>query len=732
MKQQEFILTYGSESLTLDDNPDGWSRNGQSWERNKPLHGVFQSKTIDTFRFTRSAIGGGDFIYDAYLIDDLKTVIIVDVYDYNPQTGGYDISYSGLLNFEVDELRIERDFIEIGFIQSSNIQDFLTRNELDIDVRQNESVDGVTVSDVDTSTITYKAINIYSYAESDGDQDGEVIHDQYSAASVAIYYSEIQEIANEISDRYQLNSGGATIYENDLSTVSEINIGFKAISNDSEVFLERTSDLAPYALIRIDFRLVLKDSLGAVVSNQSIYQQDVGQVVPSGGITLPVPIAISDADLNHVYYTLSVPVGGTVEFYTLVSKLSINNAKATYTQDLPMNIRIQEKSTSVGDSDVSGYFPEEIFTKLFRLYTSSEDIFYSEFFGKVASTLQSYSEDGTGAFVHTTTGYNLRQFPDKQFVVNFMDYFMTLNSIYNLMCGYDYTNNRFFIEQKSAAYDAETILFDLGEITDELIITPYKDAYYNEISGGYEEDGDYEQFQGTGEFNLNSNYSIDQPVKNKLKIRAKYNTDSMTAESARRYPYTNYASTDTKQDDKIVLVNSDGNETIQGGEDLAGVAGIEERYNIAFTPRENLIRWGNFIKSGLWKEGTFTIKFTSAKKSVNITYKNQNGEIVNEFDNISSSELPDLRLFNPQYLGFKSIFGLDKAEAIKANPHGLINFSFNGEALSGFIDQIQSQNYNKQATYKLIGYIPQNAEMIWDDETEINAIFEDEQQIIFD
>lgn len=727
MAIQKFILKYNAEEETLVDNPDGWSENGQMWQRHKEYHGVFQSYTVNTFRFGRKSGQGGDFIYEKYLIDDIKTIIAIEIYDRNPQTDDFDISYIGLLNFDPEKFRIERDFVEIGFVQNSDIQKFTTNDEIELNIKSLFGLDGTAINDFVNAPaeITFKGINLFLIVEETGYFsrwlffNNNPAYEEYPIEDREIYYYGNNVEINEIGDRLQTIYGEtgedhyiyedsdrtAEIYTNDTDFDTEIIFtNVDSEDNGSRVFF--AIGAGGYAKLIITIVLQIYDSEDVLTGQDIIWSETFEETI-SGDFTHYINYNISDLiDTPKAFgFNWSVPAGGRMVLRTMVMPEASTwiNSFCSYQQQLTNNLSFVEKSPTIGDTINNGYLTHELFTRVFQQILSKENGFYSEFFGRTDSEFISYMANGPGSLDFIIDGWNLRQFPNSQFVVEFKKLFQTFDGIYNLMIGYDKTNERFYIEQKSEAFKSDLIMFDVGEVS-ECVITPYKDAYFNEIEAGYEEKGDYEEVQGIYEINLNQNYAVNMPVKETLKIKAPYNTDSIGMELARRKPYSAYASEDTKYDEKIYVVRTDGSETIQGGEDLSGFTGIEERYNLCFTPRENTIRWASFIKSGLWKEGTITLKFQSATKSINITYKNQNGDIVDEFDNITDSDLPDLRLFDPQYYEFEGVFNLSFKEKLDENPHGLIKFDFNGIHYAGFIDELQTQDYNRKAKYKLIAY----------------------------
>ena len=728
MPQQRFILTYGAESETLSINPEGWSTNGQSWQRDKKYWGVFQSYTVDSFRFSRKSGGGGDFIYDAYLIDDLKTVMSVDVYDRNPQTDDYDLSYSGKLNFDKDKFKFDRDYVDIGFVQNSNVQDFITRDDIELNINQVTSIDGTTMNSFVSSpkSITFKKIDIYRDSETSGDYDDQYYFEEseppdygdpegrfeLAGTNVQLKYYASTIVINEVGNDLLALGGpvysdrSSNIYENSsdfdvILTINEFNItsgNIRLRHWDAGAVERPTTTVKLYMRVFDgDDEIVTED----LISEYSYDWWDMTQVETGlRQITINPDITGIEGSQH------TVPSEGKFTIVFDTTSTGFGGGSATQPCEiystLETELTFQEKSEGQSDNEIDCYFPHEAFTRLFQLITSEESTFYSEFFGRTDSEFITYDSNGQGSLDAITTGWNLRQFPNKPFTLSLSDLFKTFDSIYNLGCSYDQDNTRFFVEEKAEFFKSDHIMFDLGEVS-ELVISPYPDAYFNKIKGGFENKGEYESLNGIKEFESITNWATDQPVKETQNVRSVYHGDSIGMEFARRKTYSEYASEDTDYDDLTYIVRTDGSETLQGGTSLSGFAGIEQYYNIPLTPRENLIRWGNFLKSQYWREEEdFVIRFTKSTKAVNITYENQNGDIVDEFDNIQASEIPDIRLFNPQYYEFKGVFDLEKAASLNTDPHGIILFTFENVGYAGFVDEIQSEDYNRKATYKLI------------------------------
>jgi hypothetical protein len=220
------------------------------------------------------------------------------------------------------------------------------------------------------------------------------------------------------------------------------------------------------------------------------------------------------------------------------------------------------------------------------------------------------------------------------------------------------------------------------------------------------------------------------PVKNKLDVQSIYYTDSIGMELARRKQYKNYASEDTRYDDLIFIVRTNGSTVIQNGTGVTGFEGIELYYNINFTPRENLIRWASVLKIPLWKT-TPLIKFVKSQKDIDITYVNQNGDTVNEFDDIQTSELKEDRLFNPDVYSFEAPLTPDMVAILLTDPHGYIEFIFDSITYQGYVKKIESKDYPEEATWELYGKdVPVGNNFIF--ENGDNYILESDNNLIFE
>jgi hypothetical protein len=728
MKQYEYTLLYGATSEVLIINPDGWNELGISFVRNEVYHGVFGNFTAQTLRFARIDGGGGEFIKAAFDTEDIKAKVYLTIKERNPQTNAYDDYFSGLLDLAPKVYSYDIDFVTVGVIDGAKLQAFLLNDEIDFDINGVVALNGNTVDAFVNSpkNILLPPIDIYLKLKSiiETSIGNKWLTDAnywlgtgatppepgwpvgiYVDTTKKEYYFTVKILSiNELGELFQLSetSENKTIYKNERTY--QTRIVFKAPS-DLQVYDDNLQIYPCFHPRQTRFNIMF-DVLNVddeVTYSTVIFTRTIEQAGGYPAIPTRVNVDLSALDISH-----NIPPGGYVNFYCTYEAINPETWDVDFSyikSDFECDFNFVELTNGTSESGISSYMPHEAFTRLIQLMTGELDttkLFYSEIYGRqYECEFQNYPAMGKNAFYAITNGLLVRGFPNTPLNLSFRNLFKTFDAIHNIGLGYDKVNDCFYIEDKSAFYNDQYLMFDLGEVA-ELTITPFEDVYYNEISSGYDFDGKYDQYSGVYEFNVETQHAIDMPVKKKLDIKAPYNADSVGIELARRESYLLNASKDTKQDDKVYIIDISSSQpyrAVQGGSNLSGFEGIEAYYNIALTPRENLIRWGNILRIAQWKQDTL-IKFISSKKS-SITYRNQNGDIVNEFDDITGDEL-DPALFLPAMYDFKSFINKEIIDILNENPNGYIKFQNNEVTYEGFLHELKGGQYNNLATYKLI------------------------------
>lgn len=749
-----------SDEETLIKNPIGWNDLGITFERNMTYQSILRDFSL-SLRFTKKPGAGGTNIETAYYLDGISGSVEIEIYERNPQTNDYDLFYTGILDFHPKRFKNLRDWVEAGIVDSGKLQKFKAREEVNFDLNSVVSADDVAITPFSNQPfdVIFKPIDIYLNLNCSGNYADEIFFSTVSNPPInppteygfpgATWYAPESEafiklwvdtiIINEWGEKLQSESGpdflarSLYIFVNETDSISEITVSeFTVTNNTLKVAMREFSGLDAeqtiYELVANtydeDDNIITTRTFDTVIKQRTV---STNPYIES--------IVLDWSGVSGTVYL--VPAGGKMTIAIRVTTNALANWDLTSSHyiygTMDVDLVCVEKSLSIGQTAVKCFHPFEAFTRLIQLMTSETDtakLFESNYLGRNYGEFVGYAVYGPGASDLITTGWNLRGFPDKAFNVNLRDLFVTFANVHGLGLGYDRVGDFFYIEPVGQFYDSGYFMFDLGEVA-KLEKNPYDEAFNSKVASGYNEKGDYEDFQGVNEFNLESEHVLPLPVKNTKAGRGLYNYDSIGMELARRAQYSLNASKDTKYDEKIYIVyTGNGSYTIQGGPDLSGFDGIDQYYNLRYTPRENLIRNANFYKSGLWNHNLL-IKFVRAAKDKNIEYTNQNGDLVNEFDDLSGADLQDPALFIPETYEFEAPFTPAILAILNSNPHGYIRFSFDGKNYEGYLLTVESGYYNRKAQYKLLAKEPTYGDnYIFEDD--LNYVFEDTNNDTFD
>lgn len=750
MKQYQFILTYNAVSTELDINPAGWNEIGVNFIRNTFYHSVLRNMAL-TLRFARKTGGGADIILNAYDNDDISAIVDITINRRNPATNGYVLFYKGVLDLKPGKFTIETDFVEAGIMDGMKEQKFISRDTINYNLFSNISTDNIEVDAFTTpyKTITFTPIDIFLKTKGTCDVASKgQLQTNAPDPNAYTYLTNPSYSENAIGDRVTFDNT-STVWTN--TTDSPISLTFELagsynikvrtqgltagdyvdvyynakIYNESNVLLLNQDIVAGRVHDNETFENFIDTSPNVIyvdADQSTIYLDDL---YPYMGHTKYTYVQISD-NIDFEMFQANVPANGYLAVETIYIINDPDHSSSIWVQSGSVEFTIQEQSPGKANTTARCLFPHEAFTRLVQLQTSELDtakLFYSTFFGRTNSEFQTYASNGSGAYDAITAGRLIRNYPNEPLTVSMRDLFKSFDSVYNLGLGYDRVNDRFYIERKNKFYDSSYFMFNLGEVA-ELKITPLEEGYFNKILGGFEYQGEYEDFQGAFEFNLQREYSLSTPVKEDADYRSKYNFDSVGIELARRKQYIDNASKDTRYDKYVYIVKTDGTNPVLGNF-LEGFQGIDQYYNTMLSPRANLLRWGNVLKAALYKNSN-PVKFQSASKVFTMT---KDG--VNEFADITQDDINDEPLFIPKLYSFESLINTDILAILNTNPHGYIQFTYEGTTYQGYIKEIKTGDYNKKATYELFAKEVTNVDNFLFEDGD-NFLMEDGDNFIFE
>jgi hypothetical protein len=323
----------------------------------------------------------------------------------------------------------------------------------------------------------------------------------------------------------------------------------------------------------------------------------------------------------------------------------------------------------------------------------SEDL-YRRILKKISpgTTASSFLLRNTWGNLIFTSGDGVREIDNAKIKITFKEFYDTINGIDDAGFGVEngtacLENSQFFARNMPA--------LDLGEVKD-CIIEPADDYIFNSIKIGYD-DGNTDEPNGKQEYNSGQEWAlpITRIKKEKdwtsptradqygiEKIRVDYNVKKTAAKS----------SNDTSSDNDTFMVDCylDGEtyKPILGSsyQSVTGLASGATAYNLAITPKKNLLRHGAYLRSIMDKMDSYYINFASAEKNAELkTVLNSVG--VKENENILVTSLPE-KYFTPIFVTVKGKMPIKAVTLIDRMPFGYISFKWKNATLKGYIIEV--------------------------------------------
>lgn len=699
MAYYQFILDNGTTQETLTVNPMGWDETGISLLRSDDYYSVLRSFTLP-LKYGNVTGSGYDFLLNEYNTYGIYANVLITINYLDSDTNDWVLFYSGKIDFKPPKFSIERDlYIEAAIVDNDKLEKLKAREETEFNVYDTVTPDGVTIPAItNKKTVNLPDIPILLEYDSSGHLLA-VTNNSITLGATRFGYVNPSPDPNAVS-KNSIGSGitidgGLTVYTNLHDTTVHAYVYVDFIYS-FQVY--NTADLSNTGTANFRSRVWGKiyNSGGTQLGEKLYY--DVTTLIDISEYALSERIYYHHGNLTGSF-SGDVPANGYIEFYSKHELIAVDSSHMSlliYDQTGFNQMYISELTEGIGETTTDCFFPDEIFTHLIQLITSettTSKLFRSELFGRTDSEYETYASDGAISKFATFTGKMCRNFPDEIMNISLKKYFKFFNSCYSLGMGYDYVNDRFYIAEKSAFFDGNTLIKDLGEVKN-FKMTPNPKSYFSEIEAGFDYDGDYEDFNGALEFNLKKYYSTPAPVKEKLDLIAPYRADSIGIQLTRSKQYVTNSTIDTKGDNDIFLVKTDGTDPTKAFY-IDGFWGADYYYNSEITPRQNMVRWGGVVGQSLFRN-TNPIKYVKSDKQFSLQVYSDAVNYIDENTDVAKSELGEL-LALPEMYSIEAALEEGDLQTILANPHGYFKFSYRGNNYEFFIDKLELKDYKLNA-----------------------------------
>lgn len=328
-----------------------------------------------------------------------------------------------------------------------------------------------------------------------------------------------------------------------------------------------------------------------------------------------------------------------------------------------------------------------------------------------------------------TSGDAIRNLLSSKLKINFSDFYKSINSVLSASLYYNRMTNVAYLESKSSVFSA-TVIAVIDEVNNfsAKTLTAEMFAKLKMGFGSYS----YEENNGKDEFNQSTEFLT--PL---TKVQAEKDLTSPIRADMYGIEYTRLNLTskvttdaDSDNDSFFIHIDSTSSGNVPAGNVGAGepyynlyrkplfaipspnywvvnnLAHADTAFNFFFSAKRQLARWGNYISSLLFLQGTKKIKFQSNTKNNAGNTKLQTIEgisatVIDEgSDELISNYAPSLFmpiLFEFDYAEKYNLFGV-----IDANPHGVVQFKYKGNTYEGFIIKITTKPYLQKQSCTLL------------------------------
>ena len=714
VRTYQHILTNNdtSEAKTLTVSPMDWVDLTINHFRHE-LYGTVLFEEALSQRFPKVGSesddkGGYHFLIDAYESKGVKADVTYTRQILGSQSNAYTDDFTGKVDFSSDSGWVIDDhegFVDVKIIDSRKLAKFLSRDEIEVNVFDLVSIDGVTMQDFSSpyQEGLWKPVDLNLKIQTDGFFSGT---DSTTGSSLTFYINYNGNlIENEPGDRTLINFPAVNekIYENNL----DYETFFKCIAfiGESNTTLTITN-IIPSQVWTFRNTIIFR-----IYDEADALQDKISEIIHTDTGTGPITSEQLIQSYSFAFTERTINSGWYITMQSeihIVSGGGSADISANSSTDVDNGI-FNERTEGEEDSLVRGFYDHEMASRITQLTTSETNVnklIYAPILGKTDSEFITYASSGFFARFFNTNGYQLRGLTDRAINASFRDWFTTRKAIKPIGLWFDKINDYFIIDEIEAFYKSELAGVHLGEVS-KLKITPAKKWYYNNLLTGYPKT-ENEDFQGVNEFNTETEHSISIETKSKNNIRAKHHTATVDQELARRLNKRNYASKDTKYDKNIYLTKlNSSNETIQGElADIDGFEDVDQYYNTTITPRQNQIRQQILANAALFKDISEEFKFIKSAKDTNVSYTDpEEGVSVNEFDDIPQLFEP---LVYPEIYEFEALYTKEIRDEIENNPHAIYPLTDkDGNELYGYIyPKIEGKPYKQIAQYSLIRVNP--------------------------
>lgn len=292
-------------------------------------------------------------------------------------------------------------------------------------------------------------------------------------------------------------------------------------------------------------------------------------------------------------------------------------------------------------------------------------------------------------------------------LISFKDFFQDILSLQFGQAGFGIRSGKVYLEDLSFFLQANTGLMDVGEVDKTTTITAAADMMFNSIKGGYK-DQQYDAINGYNEVNSEVIYLTDITSTTKqADFQAVSRADPYGIEITRVTPLDTSSSRSDNNNFMLMLQAvplEDGSYKPSQMDDCASFAGVDvSYYNWEITPKRNLLRGSQYLRSIFSNMDGYAIRVSAQKKNIALVTVDNSGKQVNEAADEIVSKAFGPKLFLPYYATVKAAYPVDALDIMDNYPFSDVAFTWNASQYRGFpVEMSIDTGANSAQTLKLL------------------------------
>jgi hypothetical protein len=697
--------------------------------RNKEYWGYTREASLESLEFIKR---DAEIMKRLFNNEGVQIDATFEIQRLNEESGLYEVWQSGVIDImeykEVYNSNNNLEKVEVNIVDSSIQQKLKTRQNNNVVIGKDTSIEGVALSGLSPIQVAYLPRPLllessYKLTEDITERENMAFFYQFGISAFTFPVSIVPILLGEVSNTpfanpFVLSNSSVGVATSILSSIGFNQILLEENSKEMDAEVTASVDFVIYGFVdsgtiseyvQHEFKIVLGE-----------YSYDGVTATLESEITIDTYSVNTYADGSGLgaYYQEQLNMGGTATFTKKPNRVYVPYVKyerfnfgvtaplswlifadqppVTGNYKFDIDITLKDEVTV---SSHKSFLIFETFNSVLEQITDTPNVLYSELLGR---TDIGYPDNGDASQIAITSGLFLRNAinmdgSDVVMEANFKDLYDTLNAIYGVAMWYE--DGKIRIEKRNEAFGTNIVEIEPTNIDRSI----FADLIYSKILIG-NQNIKYENVNGQNEHNTILEYSTPLKIKeNTLNLVTKDQTDYLGVELARRLSISTDVNVDTKYDDKRFWVNV--KETflqyvsVLGFDGFSSIDGIilpDYAGNLRFSPKRMMQNNADIITCGFFKNNGLYINFEKCGTLARLeSTETSMSPLVECQDENISQNFAD---FNPMLwnmdIGEKDIWQVMK------NQNNLFKFELNCGSVYGYLWDLTLKG--NKGTLKLI------------------------------